>query len=160
MQITCHVNNRKFTRDIAPDLLLIDFVRSLGFKSVKCGCDTANCGLCTVWVDSVSVLSCAVLAARVNGRQVTTLEGLEDQALEFGRFMAAQGVEQCGFCVPGLIMNVLAMKNELENPSRQDILQYLSGNLCRCSGYEGQLRAVEAYLQSQGQRKGEADEIC
>lgn len=158
MQITCHVNNREFTRDIAPDLLLIDFVRDLGFKSVKCGCDTSNCGLCTVWVDGTSVLSCAVLAARVNGKQVTTLEGLEDQTGEFGRFMAAQGVEQCGFCAPGLIMNVLAMKNELETPSVDEIRQYLSGNLCRCSGYEGQLRAVTAYLQSQGH--GGEDEIC
>ena len=80
MQITCRINNREFIREIEPDLLLIDFVRSLGFKSVKRGCDTSNCGLCTVWVDEKPVLSCSVLAARVNHRIVTTLEGLEEEA--------------------------------------------------------------------------------
>ena len=159
MQIRCHINHQEFIRDIPPDLLLIDWVRSLGFKSVKRGCDTANCGLCTVWVDEKPVLSCAVLAVRVNGQQVTTLEGLEDQARDFGRFMAAQGVEQCGFCSPGLIMNVLSMVKELENPSPDDIRAYLSGNLCRCSGYQGQLRAVSAYLGSLKNR-GVADEVC
>lgn len=159
MQITCCVNNREITQKISPDMLLIDFVRDLGFKSVKRGCDTANCGLCTVWVDGKPVLSCAVLAARVQGKTVTTLEGLEDQARAFGRFMAAQGVEQCGFCSPGLIMNVLSMEKECKNPSVDDINRYLSGNLCRCSGYEGQLRAIKAYLQSKDLLEGTADEI-
>ena len=158
MQITCIINHQEFTREIAPDLLLIDFVRSLGFKSVKRGCDTANCGLCTVWVNRMPVLSCAVLAARVNGQKVTTLEGLEDQAKVFGQFMAAQGVEQCGFCSPGLMMNVLSMERELANPSADEINAYLSGNLCRCSGYQGQLRAIKAYLQSQ-KKAGGADEV-
>lgn len=159
MQITCIINHQEFTREIPPDLLLIDLVRSLGFKSVKRGCDTANCGLCTIWVDEKPVLACAALAVRVNGQKVTTLEGLEDQAKAFGRFMAAQGVEQCGFCSPGLIMNVLSMEKELENPSMDDIKAYLSGNLCRCSGYQGQLRAITAYLQSQ-KNHGVADEVC
>lgn len=148
MQIRCQINTKNFTGEIEPDLLLIDFLRSMGFKSVKRGCDTANCGLCTVWVDEKPVLSCSVLVARVEGKKITTLEGLENEAREFGRFMAAQGVEQCGFCSPGLVMNVLSMKKEFEDPSTDEIRHYLSGNLCRCSGYEGQLRAVTAYFQS------------
>jgi len=165
MQIKCQINNREFTEQIAPDLLLIDFVRSLGFKSVKRGCDTANCGLCTLWVDEKPVLSCAVLAARVNKKSITTLEGVEEKARKFGKFMAAQGVEQCGFCSPGLIMNVLSMEKEFQDPSIEDIKVYLSGNLCRCSGYEGQLRAILAYLQAKKEDQskkntGVADEIC
>jgi len=157
MQITCLINNREVVQEIEPDLVLVDFVRSLGFKSVKQGCDTTNCGLCTVWVDEKPVLSCAVLAARVDGKKVTTLEGLEDEAREVGQFLASQGSEQCGFCSPGLIMNILAMKTEFENPTTDQIKQYLAGNLCRCSGYEGQLRAIKGYFQ--WQRNGVADEI-
>lgn len=172
MQMKCQINNQEFIRQIEPDLLLIDFVRDLGFKSVKRGCDTANCGLCTLWVDEKPVLSCAVLAARANGKKITTLEGVEEQAARFGKFMAAQGVEQCGFCSPGLIMNVLSMEKEFQDPSIEDIKLYLSGNLCRCSGYEGQLRAILAYLQSKKDEKsknskvqsqenhGVTDEIC
>lgn len=151
MQITCQINDQDFSCEIDPDLLLIDFLRSLGFKSVKRGCDTANCGLCTVWVEQKPVLSCAVLAVRVDGKKVITLEGLESQARNFGQFMADQGVEQCGFCSPGLIMNVLSMEKEFKDPSIDEIRHYLSGNLCRCSGYEGQLRAITAYFQSKRQ---------
>ncbi len=148
MWITCRVNDREYTRDIEPDLLLIDFVRSLGFKSVKRGCDTSNCGLCTVWLDGLPVLSCSVPAARVNGKKITTLEGLEDRARAVGRFLASEGADQCGFCSPGLIMNVLALEAEHPHPGTDDIRAYLAGNLCRCSGYEGQLRAVVNYFKS------------
>ena len=152
MQIICRINKSEFIRDIEPDLLLIDFIRSLGFKSVKRGCDTSNCGLCTVWVDEKPVLSCSVLAARVNHKTVTTLEGLEQEAKAVGRFLATEGAEQCGFCSPGLIMNILAMEAEFKNPTTHDIKQYLAGNLCRCSGYESQLRAIKKYFEFQGKR--------
>ena len=82
------------------------------------------------------------------GRQ--TLEGLQKEAEEFGRFLAAEGGEQCGFCSPGLIMNVLAMERELKNPSEEEIKEYLAGNLCRCSGYMSQLRAIRKYLLEKG----------
>ena len=103
--------------------------------------------LCTVWVDGKPQLSCAMLAARVDGREVTTLEGLQDEAAEFGSFLAKEGAEQCGFCSPGFIMNVLAMVRELENPKTEEIKEYLEGNLCRCTGYMGQLRAIQKYLE-------------
>ena len=150
MQITFTLNHKKVTAEIAADTVLLDLVRSLGCKSVKRGCETANCGLCTVFLDEKPVLSCSVLAARVNGRSVTTLEGLQEEAAEFGAFIADQGAEQCGFCNPGFIMNVLAMERELctdgKTPNREEIREYLAGNLCRCTGYAGQLRAVEKYL--------------
>ena len=84
---------------------------------------------------------------------MTTLEGLQKEAEEFGMFLAAEGGEQCGFCSPGFIMNVLAMERELDHPDEEDIKEYLAGNLCRCSGYMSQLRAVKKYLE----RKDAAD---
>ena len=94
MQITFTLNHKKVTAEIAADTVLLDLVRSLGCKSVKRGCETANCGLCTVFLDEKPVLSCSVLAARVNGRSVTTLEGLQEEAAEFGAFIADQGAEK------------------------------------------------------------------
>ena len=153
MQITLTLNDKKLTADVAPDTLLIDFVRSHGCLSVKRGCETSNCGLCTVFLDDKPVLSCSVLAARADGHKVTTLEGLQDEAAEFGAFIADQGAEQCGFCSPGLILSVLALARELHDPTDDEIRHYLAGNLCRCTGYQGQLRAIRRYL---SQRK-EAD---
>ena len=121
-------------------------MRSLGCASVKCGCETSNCGLCTVFLDDVPVLSCSVLAVRVDGRSVTTLEGLQQEAAEFGAFIADQGAEQCGFCNPGFIMNALALFRQNSDPDEEEIKEYLAGNLCRCSGYEGQLRGIQNFL--------------
>ena len=149
MQITMMINGQRITDDIKPDMLLLDFLRAHGCYSVKRGCETSNCGLCTVWLDGKPILSCSMLAVRCDGHAVTTLEGVEQEAHEFADYMAKQGAEQCGFCSPGLIMNVLAMKKKLQ-PTREAINHYLAGNLCRCTGYMGQLRAIEAYLQEKG----------
>ena len=92
------------------------------------------------------MLSCSTLAARIEGKKIVTLEGMQREAQEFGSFLANEGAEQCGFCNPGFIMNVLAMEDELNNPTEEEIKAYLSGNLCRCSGYESQLRAIKNYL--------------
>lgn len=146
MQIHFTLNHKKIAAEIAPDTLLIDLVRFLGCKSVKRGCETANCGLCTVFLDEKPVLSCSVLAVRVDGRSVTTLEGLQEEAAEFGAFIADQGAEQCGFCNPGFIMNALALFREKTDPNEEEIKEYLAGNLCRCSGYEGQLRGIQNFL--------------
>ena len=156
MQITFTLNQKRVTAEIDPDTLLIDLVRRLGCKSVKRGCETANCGLCTVFLDEKPVLSCSVLAARVQGRSVTTLEGLQEEAAVFGAFIADQGAEQCGFCNPGFIMNALALFREDADPSEEKIKEYLSGNLCRCSGYEGQLRGILNYLAWKRQKEGRA----
>ena len=146
MQITFTLNHKKVTAEIAADTVLLDLVRSLGCKSVKRGCETANCGLCTVFLDEKPVLSCSVLAARVNGHSVTTLEGLQEEAAEFGAFIADQGAEQCGFCNPGFIMNALALFRENPDPGEDEIKEYLAGHLCRCSGYEGQLQGILNFL--------------
>ena len=147
MQISLILNGKKILDEISPDMLLIDFVRNHGCYSVKCGCETANCGLCTVFLDEKPVLSCSVLAARADGHKVDTLEGLQKEAEEFGAFLADQGAEQCGFCNPGMIMNAIALFRENENPTDEEIKEYLAGNLCRCSGYEGQLRGIHAFME-------------
>ncbi len=120
MRIKLTVNGRQFDRHVPADMMLLDFLREQGFVSVKRGCETSNCGLCTVWVTP--------------------------EAEEFGRFLAARGAEQCGFCSPGLVMTVLAMRRELRNPDEQQVRAYLAGNLCRCSGYTSQLAAVMSFL--------------
>lgn len=146
MILNLTLNGKPVSADIPEDMVLLDFLRSQGCYSVKRGCETSNCGLCTVWLDEVPVLSCNMPAARVQGRRVTTLEGLQKEAEEFGGFLADQGGEQCGFCNPGFIMNVLAMERELKKPTIDEINAYLAGNLCRCTGYVSQLRAIQAWL--------------
>ena len=148
MTITIQLNGRPITADVSPDTLLLDFVRAQGCASVKCGCETAGCGLCTVFLDDVPVLSCSVLAARADGHAVTTLEGLQEEAAEFVGFIADQGADQCGFCNPGFVMNTIALLRDNPYPTDEEIRSYLAGNLCRCSGYEGQLRGIRSFLNS------------
>lgn len=146
MIIELTLNGKKIKDDIPCDMMLLDFVRKHGMKSVKRGCDTGNCGLCTLWVDERPILSCSYLAMRANGRTVTTLEGVQEEASEFSQYLAMQGADQCGFCSPGFIMAVLALKREIEHPTIDEIKEYLSGNLCRCTGYQSQYRALKAYF--------------
>ena len=146
MLISIILNGKKITEDVRPDLPLLDFVRKHGCKSVKCGCETSGCGLCTVFLDETPILSCSLPAVRADKKRVTTLEGLQEEAAEFGAFLADEGAEQCGFCNPGMIMNVIAMLRENPDPTDEEVKAFLAGNLCRCSGYEGQMRAIRAYL--------------
>lgn len=146
MLVELKVNGKKYKIDIEPDEFLVDTLRKVGNLSVKRGCDTGCCGLCSIWIEKKPTLSCATLTVRALNKEITTIEGLEKEADEFARILIAEGAEQCGFCSPGFIMTVLAMKNELENPSEEEIKHYLTGNLCRCTGYMGQLRAIKTYM--------------
>ena len=155
MEVTLTLNGKRITRSVDADMALLDFVRNEGCYSVKRGCDTSNCGLCTVFLDDKPVLSCSVLVARADGHRVTTMEGMQKEAAEFGAFIADQGAEQCGFCNPGMIMNALALFRENPEPSEDEIKEYLAGNLCRCSGYEGQLRGIQNFIAWKKAQKGE-----
>ncbi len=156
MEVKIKLNGRAVADDVPADTLLIDFVRAHGCVSVKRGCETSACGLCTVLLDGMPVLSCSVLAARADGHAVQTLEGLQEEASEFVGFIADQGAEQCGFCNPGFVMNTIALLRENPDPTDEEILAYLSGNLCRCSGYVGQLRGIRNFLDSRNAAAGEA----
>ena len=158
MEIKFILNGKKMQGDAAPDLLLLDLLREKGCYSVKRGCETANCGLCTVLMDKKPVLSCSMLAVRADGHEIVTLEGMQREAEEFGSFLADQGAEQCGFCNPGFIMNVFAMLEEMKEPTEEEIGEYLAGNLCRCSGFMGQTRSILAFLKyKKEQREGGSD---
>lgn len=150
MQITAVINGKTSVLEVAPDEMLADALRRIGFLSIRKGCDTSCCGLCTVWVNGKPLLSCTMPAFRAEGKEITTIEGVSAEAEKFARILAAEGSEQCGFCSPGFIMTVLAMKNELPQPTEEQIKHYLAGNLCRCTGYMGQMRAVKTYLEVNG----------
>ena len=154
MEINFILNGKHRIEEIKPDTVLLDLLRKLGCYSVKRGCDSSNCGICTVFVDDRPVLSCRVLAASIDSHNITTLEGLQDEAKEFGAFIADQGAEQCGFCNSGFMMNAMALLRDNPDPSDDEIREYLSGNLCRCSGYEGQLRGILNFLAWKKQQGG------
>ena len=151
MDIKLKLNGKAISAQIDADTILLDFLREKGCYSVKRGCDTSNCGLCTVLMDGKPILSCSMLAARADGPSIQTLEGLQEEAADFVGFIADQGADQCGFCNPGFVMNTIALLRENPDPTDDEIRAFLAGNLCRCSGYDGQLRGIRSYLNS---RKG------
>ena len=151
MEIKLKLNGRNIVASVEADTVLLDFLREKGCHSVKRGCDTSNCGLCTVLMDGKPILSCSTLAVRADSHEIFTLEGLQAEASDFVGFIADQGADQCGFCNPGFVMNTIALLRENPDPTDDEIRSFLAGNLCRCSGYDGQLRGIRNYLNS---RKG------
>ena len=151
MEIKMKLNGRNIMASVEADTVLLDFLREKGCLSVKRGCDTSNCGLCTVLMDSKPILSCSTLAVRADGHEIYTLEGLQAEASDFVGFIADQGADQCGFCNPGFVMNTIALLRENPDPTDDEIRAFLAGNLCRCSGYDGQLRGIRNYLNSRKQ---------
>lgn len=146
MQITVRVNDEEYTRDVSPRLLLVHFLRDeLRLTGTHWGCDTSNCGVCTVWLDDVPVKSCTVLAVMADGRTVRTVEGLAaaDGALDPVQqgFVACHGL-QCGFCTPGMMLTARWLLNHNSDPSETEIREAISGQLCRCTGYENIVRSV------------------
>ena len=148
MEIKIILNGKAVVDSIDADSVLLDFLRKHGCYSVKRGCDTSNCGLCTVLMDGKPVLSCSMLTARADGHKIQTLEGLQEEAADFIGFIADQGADQCGFCNPGFVMNTVALLRENPDPTDDEIRAFLAGNLCRCTGYEGQLRGIRNFLNS------------
>jgi aerobic carbon-monoxide dehydrogenase small subunit len=146
MQITVRVNDEEHTRDVSPRLLLVHFLRDeLGLTGTHWGCDTSNCGVCTVWLDDVPVKSCTVLAVMADGRTVRTVEGLAaaDGTLDPVQqgFVACHGL-QCGFCTPGMMLTARWLLDHNPDPSETEIREAISGQMCRCTGYENIVRSV------------------
>ena len=133
MEIKLKLNGRSIMASVEADTVLLDFLRDHGCLSVKRGCDTSNCGLCTVLMDGKPILSCSTLAVRADGHEIYTLEGLQAEASDFVGFIADQGADQCGFCNPGFVMNTIALLRENPDPTDDEIRAFLAGNLCRCS---------------------------
>lgn len=146
VKIDIKINDKNKSFEISGNETLYDILKKLGFTSLRKSCDTGVCGVCTVLLDGKPVPSCTYLAAKADGHNVTTIEGIEVEAGKLGKYMLEEGAVQCGFCAPGFVLTVVSMKNNLINPDDDEIKNYLSGNLCRCSGYAGQIRAIKRYL--------------
>ena len=145
MQVTMTVNGDEVSREIEPRLLLVHFLRDhLRLTGTHWGCDTSNCGVCVVWMDGLPVKSCTVLAAMASGHEVRTVEDLE-QAGELDPvqqgFMNEHGL-QCGFCTPGMMMTARHLLDTTSHPSEDQIREAISGQLCRCTGYENIVRSI------------------
>jgi carbon-monoxide dehydrogenase small subunit len=144
--ISITVNNQVHEGEVEPRLLLVQYLReSLGLTGTHVGCDTTSCGACTVLLDGAAVKSCTVLAVQADGRAVTTIEGIgQDGALHPVQeaFWNEHGL-QCGYCTPGMIMASIALLDRLPRPSADEIRTGLEGNLCRCTGYQNIVRAVQ-----------------
>ncbi|MEA5363212.1 (2Fe-2S)-binding protein [Amycolatopsis sp., V23-08] len=145
MEITVTVNDEPYRRSVEPRLLLVHFLRDeLGLTGTHWGCDTSNCGTCVVWLDGLPVKSCTVLAAMADGKRVRTVEDLADgprlDPVQQG-FVACHGV-QCGFCTPAMLMTARWLLDRDPDPDEGTIREAISGQLCRCTGYENIVRAV------------------
>jgi carbon-monoxide dehydrogenase small subunit len=144
-RISVNVNGTETTADVEGRLLLVHYLRTtLGLTGTHWGCDTSNCGACTVWLDRVPMKSCTTLAAMADGHEVRTVEGLETEAgldpVQQG-FIEEHGL-QCGFCTPGMMMTARALLDRDPDPDEATIREALSGNICRCTGYENIVRAI------------------
>jgi carbon-monoxide dehydrogenase small subunit len=145
MQVSLTVNGVSYTRDVEPRMLLVHFLRDeIGLTGTHWGCDTSNCGVCTVQLDGLPTKSCTTLAVMASGHDVRTVEGLEGadglDPVQQG-FMNEHGL-QCGFCTPGVMMTARALLDRNPDPSPEEIREAISGNLCRCTGYENIIRSV------------------
>jgi aerobic carbon-monoxide dehydrogenase small subunit len=140
------VDGHAHVADVEPRLLLIHHLReNLGIGGAHVGCDTSNCGACTVLMDGESIKSCTVLAVQADGREITTVQGIAtngDWHPMQTAFHEQHGL-QCGYCTPGMIMAAISLLKEKPNPSEDEIREGLEGNLCRCTGYENIIKAVQ-----------------
>ncbi|CCH73655.1 (2Fe-2S)-binding protein [Nostocoides australiense] len=152
-RITVTVDGDTYTDDVEPRTLLVQYLReNLGKVGTVIGCDTSNCGACTVHLDGRSVKSCNVLAVQADGHEVTTIEGLatDGQLHPMQKAFHENHALQCGYCTPGMIMQAIDILKDHPDPSEQQIREGLEGNLCRCTGYHNIVKAVAAAAKAPG----------
>jgi aerobic-type carbon monoxide dehydrogenase small subunit (CoxS/CutS family) len=150
-KIILNVNSEQFELQIQPYKTLLEVLREdLGLTGAKEGCGLGSCGACTVLVDGEPILSCLTLAVEVRDRTIVTIEGLfkDGQPHPLQRSFIECGAIQCGYCTPGMILSAKALIDEKRDPSREEIQEALSGNLCRCTGYNKIIKAVESVKKS------------
>lgn len=140
------LNGREVSLEVDPSAMLVEVLRDqLGLTGTKVGCDTGDCGSCTVLIDGQPFVSCLVPAIRVEGREVVTVEGLAqgEQLHPLQEAFLEEGAVQCGFCIPGILLTAKALLDCNPNPSRQEVKEAIAGNLCRCTGYEQIIDAIQ-----------------
>ena len=151
MNITVTVNGSARTSEVEPRMLLVHYIREvLGLRGAHVGCDTTSCGVCTVLVDGLPVKSCTMFAVQVDGRSITTVEGMAGNGQLHpvqAAFHSEHGL-QCGFCTPGMMLVAKALLEENPAPTEEEIRWAISGNLCRCTGYQNIVKAVQAAAQT------------
>ena len=159
-EISMVVNGKPVRADVPPNMLLAEFLRQdLGLTGTHIGCDTSQCGVCTVHINGNSVKSCTTLAVQADGARVTTIEGLSagtDLHPVQAAFREAHGL-QCGFCTPGMIMSSADLLQKNSNPSEPEIRDWLKGNICRCTGYHNIVKAVEMAAEAMSSQRKAAE---
>ncbi len=146
MKISFVLNGKKKTTDVEPDMRVIDLLREhLYLTGTKEGCGSGECGACAILVDGESRLSCLMLAAQLEGKKITTIEGLSKGRMlhPVQKAFVENGAVQCGFCTPGMVMTSVGILSRNPDPSRDEIREGISGNLCRCTGYQKIVDAIE-----------------
>ena len=146
IKISIKINGRKISKEIPDNTLLSDLLRdNLALTGTHVGCDTSQCGACTIHLNKKSIKSCTILAADCDGAEITTIEGLANNGKMHPMqeaFKKHHGL-QCGFCTPGMVMSAIDLLQKNKNPSEQEIRDWLEGNICRCTGYQGIVAAVK-----------------
>ncbi len=153
MRITLTVNEAKRELEIEPGETLLELLRREGYKGVKKGCGSGDCGACAVLLDGRAVNSCLVLAAKADGRKVVTVEGLaDDEGLHpVQQAFLEEGAIQCGYCTPGMVIAAVDLLTHNSSPSEAQIREGISGNLCRCTGYVKQIEAIKIAVERMGE---------
>lgn len=146
MQVKFILNGFEKEFNVKPGEYLIETLRNNGVKSVKKGCDASVCGACTVLVDDKPVLSCSILTVRVAGHKVTTVEAIQDEASKLSDCFSSEGADQCGYCNAALALMAYSLKKVNPNPTEQELKDYFVSNLCRCTGYQSQQKALKKYF--------------
>ena len=146
VKINININNKAYSEEVEDNTLLVELLRDkLGLTGTHVGCDTSQCGACVIHVDGDSVKSCTVLAAQVNGKDLTTVEGLasEGQLHPIQKSFQNNHALQCGFCTPGLVMSAVDLLKKNSSPSEDEIREWFEGHICRCTGYKNIIKAVQ-----------------
>ena len=149
MRISMTLNGLTRFFEIEASDYLLDTLRKHDIISVKKGCDTSSCGVCTVLVNDQPVLSCSFLSIRADGADVKTVEGILEEAEKISARFGEEGADQCGFCNPGMAIMAYELKKRTPHPTDEEIKHFLLGNLCRCSGYQAQFLAIKQYLEEE-----------
>ena len=147
MRINLSINQEFKSFEVEPDDYLLDVLRKNHYMSVRRGCDHTSCGVCTVLKDGKPVPSCSLLVLQAVGHEITTVEGIQEEAEKLAMYFGLEGADQCGFCNPSMALTCYALKLENPHATEEDIKAYLVGNLCRCTGYVAQHKAIKRYLE-------------
>jgi len=156
VDINLKINGEDYKLNVKPNTLLLDLIRDeIGLTGTKRGCDTGECGACTVLIDGIAVNSCLVLAVEVGGKKITTIEGLSNNGKlhPIQETFIEEGAVQCGFCTPGMILSAKALLDKNPTPTEEEIKVAIAGNLCRCTGYKKIIKAISSAAEKMRRRE-------